>query len=144
MQGVLTWAGDNPFGKVCALGLLVLVVGSVTGSVLATHGDAIPCWPQATFNSIYAECENKLIHQAWLAGVSIPNMMLQGPVNALVMVTSGYAGYFGIIDTFTLAVTPLIALFGFAGWHRWAPPVAWLLLLALVGEIVYLRTLVPV
>lgn len=144
MQGVLTWAGDNPFGKVCALGLAVLVVGSITGSVLATYAEDRPCWPRATFNSVYAECEDKLLHQAWLAGVSVPNMMLQGPVNALVLATSGYPGYFGIIDTFTLVVTPLITFFGFAGWYRWVPPVAWVLLLALVGEVVYLRMLVPV
>lgn len=144
MQGVLSWAGDNHSAKACALLLLYLVVGSIAGSVLATHGKTQPCWPEARFTSVYAECDNEMVGQAWLTGVTVPNSMLQGPVNALVIATSSYSPYFGIIDTFTIIVTPLIAFFGFAGWLRWSPPVAWVLLLALIGEIVYLRTLVPV
>ncbi len=144
MQGVLTWAGDNQTAKACGLLLLYLVVGSVAGSVLATHGETRPCWPEARFTAVYAECDNETFGQAWLLGVGMPNTMLQGPVNAVVAATSGHSGYFGIIDTFTIVVTPLIAFFGFAGWLRWSPPVAWVLLLALIGEIVYLRTLVPV
>lgn len=144
MQSVLTWAGENPFGQVCALLLVYLVVGSVAGSAIATRDDAKPCWPDAVFTSIYAECDDEVVRQAWMLGVSLPNSMLQGPVNLLVLATSDYRGYFGIIDTMGTVVTPVVAFFGFAAWLRWAPPVAWLLLLALLGEIVYLRTLVPV
>jgi hypothetical protein len=144
MQGVLTRVGDHPFAKACAALLAVLVVGSITGSVLAAYGEGRACWPQAMYYTIYAECENELFQRAWTVGVSLPIMMLQGPVNLLINVTSGQPFSLGIIDTFTLMVTPLIVFFGFAGWLRLASPVAWLLLLALVGEIVYLRTLVPV
>lgn len=144
MQGVLTWAGENPFGQVCALLLVYLVAGSIAGSALATRDEARPCWPNAVFTSIYAECDDETVGQAWLLGVSLPNSMLQGPVNLLVLATSDYREYFSVTDMVGTVFTPIIAFFGFAAWLRWAPPVAWLLLLALVGEIVYLRTLVPV
>lgn len=144
MQGVLARAGDHPFGKACALLLGFLVVGSVTGSVLALYGDGRACWPQAMYYTVYAECETEIFQQAWTLGVSLPIMMLQGLVSLLIDVTSGRGFSPGLVDIFTLMVTPPIVFFGFAAWHRWAPPVAWLLLLALIGEIVYLRTLVPI
>ncbi len=140
---MLTWPGDADIGKACALLLAYIVVGSITGSAIAVEDD-VNCWPQAIFSTVSVLCDNELARQAWFFGVGMPNSMLQGPVNASILATSHGETYFGIIDAMTIVITPLIAFFGFAGWYRWASPVAWLLLFALIGEIVYLRMQVPV
>lgn len=143
MQGLLTRTGEHPFAHACALLLALLVIGSVTGSVLAAYGEGRACWPQAMYYTVYAECETEIFQQAWTLGVSLPIMMLQGLVQALLLATSTDSRL-TIIGTATLIVTPPIVFLGFAAWLRWAPAIAWLLLLALIGEIVYLRTLVPI
>jgi hypothetical protein len=145
MQNVLAWAGDNPIGRICALLFAFLVVGSITGSVMAAQAtETQTCWPKAMYYTVYVECENEFVAQVMTTGVGFPVMMLQGPVSLLVNVTTPKPLPLGIIDTFTLVVTPLIVFFGFAAWTRWAPAIAWLLLLALIGEIVYLRSFVPI
>jgi hypothetical protein len=126
-------------------GLLYIVVGSAVGSILAVHQPDPICWPTAVFYSIMVDCDDAVFEKFWLYAVSLPVELLSGAVRALLVLTSDYendAFDIGII-TVRLLVLGLIVGFGLPAIYERSRTFAWLVLALLLGEIVYLRTLVP-
>ena len=136
--------GREPPGAICAVLFTYVVIGGVAGSAIAVNAD-VPCWPQSTFYTVYAPCDDPIKYQLWFFAVSLPNVLISGPVRALVALTSdvGEEPIGVIIVTLNSTILAFLTFFGFAGWYARVPIAAWALLLALVGEIVYLRMLVP-
>lgn len=146
-------SGQFLIGALSAAFLVYLVVGSIVGSVIAVEptdaqrqADVHLCWPTATFYSIYVQCDDAVAQQLWFWTIVLPNVLLEGPVRALVKLTSSYndihafeAQMIAIRTAFVAA--PVVTCFMIL--RRRAQSLAWLLLLALIGEIIYLRLLIP-
>lgn len=125
--------------------LLYIVAGSVVGSILAVHQDRAICWPTAIFYSIDTDCNDPVQQQFWMYAVSMPVELLNGAVRALLVVTSSYetdAWDIGSITVRSLILGVFVAC-GLPVIYERSRALAWLVLALLIGEVVYLRTLVP-
>ena len=128
-----------------AAGLLYVVVGSVTGSVLAVHQDKPVCWPTAVFYSIMVDCDDAVLERFWMYTVMMPVELLNGAVRALLVLTSNYETDAWDIGSITVRwlILGIIVACGVPVIYERSRVIAWLVLALLIGEIVYLRTLVP-
>lgn len=125
--------------------LLYVVFGSVVGSILAVHQDTLICWPTAVFYSIMVDCSDPVFERFWVYAFAHPVELLDGAVRALLVVTSNYetdAWEIGSITVRSLFLGVIVAG-GLPAIYERSRTLAWLVLALLVGEIVYLRTLVP-
>lgn len=125
--------------------LLYVVVGSVVGSILAVHQDQPICWPTAVFYSIVVDCDNAVLEQFWMSAVSMPVELLNGAVRGLLVLTSNYetdAWDIGSITVRSLILGVIVAC-GLTVIYERSRVVARLVVALLIGEIAYLRTLVP-
>ncbi|NOT41736.1 MAG: hypothetical protein HOP13_14710 [Alphaproteobacteria bacterium] len=136
----LDWAN-----LIWAAALLYIVAGSVTGSILAVHQDKPICWPTAVFYSIMVDCKDAVFEQFWMYTVMMPVELLNGAVRALLVLTSNYetdAWDIGSITVRSLFLGIIVAC-GLPVIYERSRVFAWFVLALLIGEIVYLRTLVP-
>jgi hypothetical protein len=145
------WAEDHPLGLLSTLFLIYVAAGSITGSAIAVDGtngsDEAICWPEAIFTSVYARCDDRMLQSLWFFAVGMPVDLLQGVVSLLIQATYAHAEPFEIFESaiVTIRTTILVvpAAVAFRALLPRAPLFASALLLALIGEIIYLRLQLP-
>jgi hypothetical protein len=137
--------GTDPIDLFWGAALLYVVLGSVVGSILAVHQDKLICWPTAVFYSVLVDCDDTVLEQFWMYAVVLPVELLNGAVRGLLVVTSNYeTDAFDIgMTTLRSAVLGIIVACGLPVIYERSRILAWLVLALLIGEVVYLRTLVP-
>lgn len=146
MRKALVWAGDAVGGFGAAF-LVYVVIGVLAGLALArpyTYPSPRDCWPADRF-FIAADCENAFAGALWYGAVELPLALVASPAIALYLLTTppienlDAHGSYAVVDTAAVAVgtcvVMLLSLIGFLAWHTRSAIVAWLLVVALAGEI---------
>lgn len=129
----------------CAAFLAFVVVGGLTAIVIAEpYNEDKRCWPYyIVFGLVRSECEDRLAQALWYGTVEMARFFVVVPSLAVVFfktaLESGRAHWLAEALVWSLWSVPvaLMVWVGFRHWRGRFPVVAWLLLVAFIGQVAF-------
>lgn len=150
MRNALAVAGRWA-GRFCGVFLVYVVAGGLLGFAVAVRGsNPVPvCWPfSSVFGVIMTECGDIPTKAFWLVAVELPRFIIVFPALAVGFFEAFLKNFWPNGDfhflleslAWTAMSIPMAVMsyIGFRDWRARSPVIAWVLIAALVGQILVL------